>query len=74
MMEKIEGYFLVVMEIRSFEKVLMIEAHKWFSPNLSNKNSRLRVISSRRRKLVIDKGVKWFKYLDEDENMERHRS
>nr|GEV63308.1 hypothetical protein [Tanacetum cinerariifolium] len=59
MMEKVEGYFLVVMEVKGFEKMLMIEVHE---------------CSSRRRKVVIDEGDKWFKYLDEEENMEKHSS
>ncbi|GJT48027.1 hypothetical protein Tco_0974184 [Tanacetum coccineum] len=56
MMEKVDGYFLVVMEVKGFEKVLMIENFK----------------SSRRRKVVIDEDDKWFKYLDDEENMEKH--
>ncbi|GJQ93529.1 hypothetical protein Tco_0004668 [Tanacetum coccineum] len=56
MMKKVEGYFLVVMEVKGFEKVLMIENFR----------------SSRRRKVLIDEDDTWFKDLDEEENMEKH--
>ncbi|GKD16642.1 hypothetical protein Tco_1205800, partial [Tanacetum coccineum] len=59
MMEEVEDYFLVVMEVflRSLEEGL-----------------RSSFGSSKRRKMVIDEGDQWFKYLDENENMEKHGS
>ncbi|GJR59611.1 hypothetical protein Tco_1501773 [Tanacetum coccineum] len=66
MVEKVENYFLVVLEVRGFlenfggrfEKLILLQNYS----------------SSRKRKVVIEEGDKWFKYLDEEENLEKHGS